>query len=122
MMRGSTTVLTVENVGDSLAYYRDKLGFAVAFEYGTPTFYVGLCSGGVSLHLIATSHTQPPRQPGQGGVVIFVDDVDSVHADLVRRGATIVVAPGDRDYGLRDFNVADPDGNMLVFGCETKPA
>ena len=40
MMRSSTTVMTVKNVLESLAYYRDKLGFDVAFEYGKPTFYV----------------------------------------------------------------------------------
>ena len=32
----------------SLAYFRDKLGFDVAFEYGNPTYYVGLCSGEVT--------------------------------------------------------------------------
>lgn len=38
MMRASTTVFTVTNVMDSAAYYRDKLGFDVAFQYGEPTF------------------------------------------------------------------------------------
>ena len=37
MMRGSTTVFTVKDVMASPAYYRDKLGFDVAFEYGSPT-------------------------------------------------------------------------------------
>ena len=63
-----------------MAYYRDKLGFDIAFEYGKPTFYVGLCSGEVTLHLIAASY----------------------------------------DYGLRDFDVADLDGNMIFFGMESK--
>lgn len=122
MMRGSTTVMTVDDVMKSLAYYRDKLGFDLDFEYGQPTFCAGLCSGNVSIHLVAAAETQPRRQPGSGGVVIFVDDVDAVHADLAKRGATITVPLGDRDYGLRDFNVADLDGNMLVFGAETKSA
>ncbi len=47
MMRGSTTIFTVKDAQASLAYYRDCVGFDVAFEYGTPTFYVGLCSGEV---------------------------------------------------------------------------
>src|SRR6476659_6934132 len=74
MMHGSTTVFTVKDVMASLAYYRDKIGFDVAFEYGTPTFYVGLCSGDVTLHLVSAGKT--PRQPGHGAVTIFVDDVD----------------------------------------------
>ncbi|MBU8875691.1 VOC family protein [Reyranella sp. MMS21-HV4-11] len=118
MMRGSTTVFTVADVAASLAYYRDRVGFDVAFEYGAPTFYAGLCSGEVSLHLIAAA--QAPRPPGHGAVVIFVDDVDALHADLLRRGAIILNPPEDRDYGLRDFGIADADGNMIFFGTETK--
>src|SRR6266478_7547929 len=119
-MHGSTTVLTVKDIMESLAYYRDKLGFDVAFEYGKPTFYVGLCSGEVTLHLIAASQT--PRQPGHGAVSIIVDDVDALHADLMKRGAKVLKAPKDYDYGLRDFDVADLDGNMIFFGMESKKA
>jgi uncharacterized glyoxalase superfamily protein PhnB len=53
-------------------------------------------------------------------VSIHVDDVDALHADLMRRGARILNAPRDQDYGLRDFAIADPDGNMIFFGMETK--
>jgi len=116
MMKASTTVLTVRDIPASLAYYRDKLGFDVAFEYGMPTFYAGVCSGRVTLHLISASRT--PRQPGHGAVAIDVDDVDALHADLVKRGAKVLKAPANYDYGLRDFDVADLDGNMLFFATE----
>lgn len=118
MMRSSTTVMTVRDVLQARDYYRDKLGFDVAFEHGTPTFYVGLCSGKVDLHLVAATET--PRQPGHGAAVIFVDDVDALHADLVKRGAKVLKEPKDYDYGLRDFDVADLDGNMIFFGMESK--
>jgi catechol 2,3-dioxygenase-like lactoylglutathione lyase family enzyme len=116
MMQGSTTVFTVRDIPASLAYYRDKLGFDVAFEYGTPAFYAGVCSGKVTLHLISESRT--PRKPGHAAVAIDVDDVDALHADLVKRGAKVLKAPANYDYGLRDFDVADLDGNMLFFGME----
>jgi hypothetical protein len=28
----------------------------------------------------------------------------------------ILQPPGDRPYGMRDFDVDDPDGNRLTFG------
>jgi catechol 2,3-dioxygenase-like lactoylglutathione lyase family enzyme len=118
MMRGSTTIFTVKDAATSLAYYRDCIGFEVAFKYGTPTSYVGLCSGEVSLHLIAAA--QAPRPPGHGAVSIHVDEVDALHADLLKRGAKILNAPKDQDYGLRDFAIADLDGNMIFFASETK--
>lgn len=117
MMHNSITVFTVKDVVTSTAYYRDKLGFDLAFEYGTPTYYVGLCSGGVQLHLVEAGRT--PRQPGHGAVSILVDDVDGLHADLQKRGAKVLKAPANYDYGLRDFDVADLDGNMLFFGMES---
>lgn len=120
MMHASTAVFTVEDILASLAYYRDKLGFDVAFQYGEPTFYVGLCSGDVALHLIDAA--KAPRPPGHGAVNIFVDDVDALHADLVRRGARVLKAPADYAYGMRDFDVADLDGNTIYFGTELKRA
>lgn len=120
MMRGSTTIFTVKDITESLAYYRDKIGFDVAFEYGTPTFYVGLCSGAVTLHLVSAAQT--PRQPGHGAVSIFVDDVDAMHTDLVKRGAKVLKEPKDYDYGLRDFDVSDLDGSVIFFGMESRKA
>ena len=92
MMHGSITISTIKDVAESLAYFRDTLGFDVAFEYGEPTSDVGLCSG----------EPAPDRRP--------------------KRGARVLKAPKDYDYGLRDFDVADLDGNMIFFGMESKKA
>jgi uncharacterized glyoxalase superfamily protein PhnB len=51
-----------------------------------------------------------------------VHDVDSLHAELTARGAKVVKPPQDYDYGMRDFDVLDPDGNQLTFGMESRPA
>ena len=117
MMHNAITVMTVSNLQQSLAYYRDTLGFEIAFKYGEPAFYAGVRGGSVQLHLIAVERTT--RQAGNGAVAITVDDVDAFHADLKRRGARILKAPANQACGLRDFDVADLDGNMLFFGMET---
>ena len=114
MMTGTATVLTVRDIAASLAYYRDALGFSVAFEYGQPTFYAGLCRDEAAFHLIAASKTE--RLPGNGALCIFVEDVDALHAELVGRKARVVKPPQDYDYGMRDFDVVDLDGNQIFFG------
>jgi uncharacterized glyoxalase superfamily protein PhnB len=38
------------------------------------------------------------------------------------RGANVLKPPQDYAYGMRDFDVADPDGNHLTFGMETRIA
>jgi uncharacterized glyoxalase superfamily protein PhnB len=114
MMTGTATVLTVRDIGASVAYYRDALGFAVTFEYGEPTFYACLCRDEAALHLIAANQTK--REPGQGALCIFVEDVDALYAELVTRKAKVVKPPQDYDYGMRDFDVVDLDGNQIFFG------
>ena len=117
MMVGAATVFVVSDVAASLAYYRNCLGFDITFEYEDPLFYVCLCRDEVALHLLAARGTK--RLPGNGGVCIFVKDVDAVHAELVKRGAKITLPPADRDYAMRDFNVVDLDGNQLTYGMGT---
>jgi uncharacterized glyoxalase superfamily protein PhnB len=46
--------------------------------------------------------------------------VDALHRELKSRGAKIVNEPRDYPYGMRDFDVQDPDGNSLCFGMESK--
>jgi catechol 2,3-dioxygenase-like lactoylglutathione lyase family enzyme len=114
MMVGAATVFVVSDIAKSTAHYRDALGFTVTFEYGKPTFYVCLCRDEVALHLLAAQETK--RLPGNGGICVFVRDVDAVHAELVSRGANVVKPPQDYDYGMRDFDVIDLDGNQLTYG------
>jgi len=117
MATGSATVFVVGDLTASVAYYRDALGYEVTFVYGEPTYYVCLCRDEVGLHLIAATATQ--RLAGQGALCLFVEDVDTVHAELVGRGAKVLKAPRDYAYGMREFDVRDLDGNELIFSRTT---
>jgi len=117
MMVGAATVFVVTDMTKSVGYYRDVLGFRVTFEYGQPTFYACLCRDEVALHLIASA--QSKRLPGNGGISVFVRDVDTVYAELLARGAKLLGQPQNYDYGMRDFDVVDLDGNQLTFGTGT---
>ncbi|KJC46482.1 VOC family protein [Bradyrhizobium sp. LTSP857] len=120
MMAGSATVFVVSDIATSLAYYRDVLGFQVTFEYGEPLSYACLCRDEVALHLLASSRTK--RLPGHGAICVFVRDVDQIYAEVSGRGARLLNRPEDRDYGMRDFDVVDADGNQLTFGMGTDAA
>ncbi len=87
---------------------------AVTFQYGNPISYACLCRDEVALHLLAAHRTR--RLPGNGGICVFVSDVDGVYAELAARGAKVLKPPQNYDYGMRDFDVVDLDGNQLTFG------
>jgi catechol 2,3-dioxygenase-like lactoylglutathione lyase family enzyme len=49
---------------------------------------------------------------------ILVPDVDQLWQQAHALGVPISTAVGDRDYGLRDFTVRDPDGFGLRFATQ----
>ena len=117
-LNGSASVFVVSDVQKSVAYYRDVLGFDVEFLYGEPTFYAGVERGNVLIHLQAAHESK--REPGQMAINVFVSDVDALYEELKGRGATLLSAPKDYAYGMRDFDAVDLDGNQLCFGMESK--
>lgn len=44
---------------------------------------------------------------------VEVEDVDAVHAAVVRSGAEIVYGPADEEWGVRRFFVRDPNGRVV---------
>jgi uncharacterized glyoxalase superfamily protein PhnB len=44
-----------------------------------------------------------------------------LYAELAERGANILKPPQDYPYGMRDFDVLDPDGNQVTFGMQSLP-
>lgn len=114
--KGSATTFHVADVDASLAYYTGVLGFSERFRFGD---YAGVEHGEVQIHLSGPKSTNK-RGVGQGSIYIFCDDVDDYYAEITARGATPQAPPKDYEYGMRDFAVEDPDGNLLGFGQEVK--
>jgi catechol 2,3-dioxygenase-like lactoylglutathione lyase family enzyme len=113
---GASSVLQVSDLETAVKFYRDVLGFEVAFRYGN---YAGVCSGDFSLHLCA--HHVWKRPVGGGALFIYCDEVDQYCEEIRSRGAVIRGEPADQEYGMRDFVVSDPDGNVLTFGRSSPP-
>jgi predicted enzyme related to lactoylglutathione lyase len=113
-------VLAVVDAMKSMEYYRDQLGFRVAFTDGEPVYYAIVERDDVRIHLMTADAAK--RTAGQGSVYVFAHDVDDLHTEFTGRGARVVGPPRDYPYGMRDFNVRDLDGNDLCFGMESKPA
>lgn len=52
-------------------------------------------------------------------VYLYVDDVDTAHADLIKHGIQPASEPRDWSWGNREFIVKDPDGYKLCFWQRT---
>ncbi len=111
------TVLQVRDISTSIQFYRDKLGFEVTFEWNNPVDYAVLKRGTVSIHLAHDSTIVGKIRP-YTSIYVFVYDVDAVYNEFVDKKVSIHNPIGDRAYGMRDFDITDPDGFMISFGRE----
>ena len=116
--RKTTPILTVRDVSRSIDFFVNALGLKLDFVYGEPSFYAGLYGNDVEVHIIDESSSNARQPAGKSNLSILVDEVDNLYNNLKERGVEILLAPEDRDYGLRDFSCTDPDGNIFNFGVE----
>jgi uncharacterized glyoxalase superfamily protein PhnB len=122
----ASPILGVANVRQAAEYYRDVLGFSLDPENGVfqPSLdepggvYAIVKRGGVWIHFQIRRGERPERkrQSIERDVYVYVDDLDSVYADLKRRGAVITQPPRTAPYGLRELEVEDLNGYRLTFG------
>ena len=112
----SAIILPVRDIEKSTSFYRDLLGFDLTFSWGNPVGYVVLKGGDhVSVHL--TQHSVDVTSDKEHvSLYVFAHDVDALYEGLIANGVEIHNAIGGRDYGMRDFDIKDPDGHILSFG------
>jgi uncharacterized glyoxalase superfamily protein PhnB len=56
-----------------------------------------------------------PRHTGIGSCSFYIRDADALYTELVSIGANIPDPPVSHPWGLRSFEVIDPEGNRLSF-------
>jgi predicted enzyme related to lactoylglutathione lyase len=97
------------DVAAGVAHYRDVLGFSVNYEMDG---FAVMDRDRARLLLIAKGG----QHRGIASCYVYVADADALHAELTARGARVEAAPVSRPWGLREFRVFDPEGNILTFG------
>lgn len=106
-------MLPVKDMAKAEAFYTDVLGFKKVFENGRPVGFMILKRDAGELHLTL----QPIyKAPAFNVAHMMVDDVDALHAACQNYGLRIIKRLQDKDYGLRAFVFADPDGNRIDVG------
>ena len=111
-------VITVRNMQASLDYYQHLLGFECSFTWQDPPEYAVLHRGSVNVHLTSGHHKNRPENDAPV-IYIFVHDIDQVYTELMNRGTKFDVPIGNREYGMRDFDVLDPDGRLGSMASST---
>jgi len=108
----------VDDLGRSIAFYRDVLGFAFGEPWGG--FYAIGRRDGFELHLKCAPKTEADRAHRLANehldAYAAVDGVDALYAHCVANGATVLKPLAATAWGTRDFYLEDPDGYIIAFG------
>jgi catechol 2,3-dioxygenase-like lactoylglutathione lyase family enzyme len=122
---GVSPCFIVRNVPQTLAFYRDKLGFEVTFEGPEPNdIFFGIVQRGRAMIMFKAVDVEPvpnnTRDIGHGNMrwdaYIYVPDPDTLAAEFASRDVEFLEPLKDTHDGLRGFDVKDADGYILFFG------
>ena len=111
----ATPVLKSADYPRSRAFYVDKLGYAVIEEGGDPPRF-GIFERGRSVLFVDAWHGAARPVSGAWDAYVHVDGLDALLDELREKGATITRPIENTVYGMREFEVTDPDGNVICFG------
>jgi uncharacterized glyoxalase superfamily protein PhnB len=125
----SASFLPHDDPEASLAFYRDVLGFEVRLDVGggtmrwitvgppdQPDTSIVLCPPAIDPGITDDERRTITDMMAKGTYAMLLlasKDVDAVFEQVQARDAEIVQEPTDQPYGVRDFALRDPAGNLI---------
>ena len=122
-------MLAVADLPRTIAFYTHKLGFRVMATFGDPPVWCDLSRDGVSIMFNAPPSGDVKRDVprcSRDYQIYYINaadasSLDALHAEFRGRGVQCTDLRVTV-YGMKEFEVRDPDGIWLWFGAETDEA
>lgn len=122
------TILYVEDVRISVAFYEKAFGLSASFVHESGDFGAmdtGTTTLAFSSRRLMTELKKNPAKPDPkapcGEIAFLTDDVRGALETAVRAGATLIQAPEDMPWGQTVAYVADPDGFLVELCTPVAP-
>jgi catechol 2,3-dioxygenase-like lactoylglutathione lyase family enzyme len=106
-------ILPCEDIEATIGFYVERLGFEREWVSGEPPEDGGVRRGEVQLYFMRNANLAAGACNRE--VMLFVENVDALHAEHTGRGAPISEPLRDELWGLREYSVSDPHGHRLRF-------
>jgi len=122
MTQAISPFFIVSNVDQTIAFYRDKLGFETRFqEPERNPFFAILGRDGAQLLVKSDQGTSPLPNAKRCHAMrwdafVYAPDPDALATEFAGHGAAFSEPLKDTHDGLRGFELCDPDGYVLFFG------
>ena len=115
----------VSDLDSTIAFYRDKLGFEVRFREADAPWFAVIGREGAQLFIKSEGGIKPvPNHTRHRHLrldaFIYVADPEALADEFAAKGVSFST-PFNKNTsdGLTGFELADPDGYILFFGCPT---
>ncbi|WP_164669504.1 VOC family protein [Virgibacillus doumboii] len=108
----NTIIIPVKDLDKSIDFYKNVLNLTEDFvENGMAYFSVGEGEGKISVML----HIIDEPEPVEKGIVfeLITDDVAQAVASVKSAGGEMVQEPVDREWGVKEAVIGDPDGYRI---------
>jgi catechol 2,3-dioxygenase-like lactoylglutathione lyase family enzyme len=118
---GISPFFIVADVAAALAFYRDRLGFEVAFQEPKQDPFFAIVSRDDAMLMVKSVGVGPlpnrARHPSaRWDAYLSVGDPDALASEFASRGVAFSAPLEDTHDGLRGFELEDADGHVLFFG------
>lgn len=115
-------ILPSRDLAETRAFYK-KLGFEPWWGDGGPWEYEIVSRGNLVVHFFQESSLIPSEC--DSGCYWRVGDADALHGEfaalgLPGAGIPRLTAPADQPWGMREFTLVDPSGNLVRIGHELR--
>ena len=119
-LRGETIpFLASRDVAETVAFY-ERLGFELLRlheDFGPA--YLLLRRDDVELHFVHSPDTDPAES--SGGCYLRLEDAQAVYDEWEPLAVAGMHPPLDTPWGMREFFLVDPSGNLLRIGTRLEP-
>ena len=119
LLKTVVPILLVRDVTKCATFFQQKLGFEIDFLHGLPPFYGAVSRDGVCLHI---RYVERPffaeaavREKSLICASIQVSNVQGLFREFKARGVEFTQTLTKQAWGETDFQVRDPDGNVISF-------
>jgi catechol 2,3-dioxygenase-like lactoylglutathione lyase family enzyme len=116
-LTGIAPQFLVDDLARAIAYYCDKLGFELDFEF--ESFYASVTRDGFAIHLKhapkLAADREHRKQQEHLDAYISVSGIRGLFSELQRRGARVIKPLEQERWACLDFYVEDLDGYILCF-------
>lgn len=120
-LESDSAILAVSNLEGSLSFYTEKLGFTLESSHGNPSYVASILRDQAQSISLLCMKDAIVGNHSIATLDFRCQEIDAIYSEFQSKGVVIDEEIGNKEYGMREFRIKDPDGYLLYFQESTVP-